>query len=177
MGNGKIKLLAILDAVLLLSCIAVALPVLMLGISDNSASIYGILQSIADIVVAAFGAYYLFVGYTKESGKKYYKFYLYSFAVSVAVAFFGGYESPVVALLLAMTLSALCVMAFADDLGEVKSKVFAAIAGACVIAVAVMGIIGDKFDTVGIFTDFVISTSCYILVCAKYDDKKTRGTK
>ncbi len=165
----------------LLAVFAVAELIALIAAACREAQIAArYIASVSVVAVACFGAVYLFTGAKKKTGGKLLKAYFILSALSTLglLGLPSVAENKLSVIACLVWLGGYAILAMAKDLGEKKSKTIALV----IIGVQVIQILcwlfGDKFaafECIDKLSRFVISLSLYVLISAKYADKKSRG--
>ncbi len=134
--------------------------------------------SVCIILTAIFGIYYTIVGCKKVGGAKYYVWYMGALAVCDLVAIAGAANYPAVGTLaLALSIASCTVLCFAKDLGQKKSTAFALVALIAKVVVLFITLIVKHTFSMLISASTLLAVVAMFMVCAKYYDKSTRGSK
>lgn len=182
MQNNTIKKLSIICSVPLIICVIGNLVLLVLGNINNALGIHDLVNSSMNIFVAVFGVFYIFAGCTKEIGGELLKLYISFFALIQLFMLFDASIRNVAGLtiILAIKLALLAVLGLAKDVGEIKSKVISIL--------VLLGTVGEILFSIFCLENVVyliprmttavfLAVSTLVLICAKYEDKRARGTK
>ena len=178
MNTKKIKTLSIILAILL---IAAAIGNIFL-IINNKQAVWNVI-AVAELLATLFGAFYVFVGCTKEKGAR---FFTVSMVLQALVYFLLTSLVPNETLGLMMMLikfGCLCLLAFAKDLGKKKSYIIAIIYVVTCVFSFFKGIRFDTFSFAALASlisrteNLLLAVSTMLMVAAKYYDKAERGTR
>ncbi len=131
------------------------------------------------IITSVFAWVYCVTGY-KKNRAAYFKYFCYALLLMFLIGGWALNESIPALLMCLRTISfgSLAVIAFALDLGKAKSTIFSLI-----MVVSSLIELGHFLFAVqetlipAVFIDVVMSIIMFIMVKAKYADKKRRGTK
>ena len=177
--SKTLKNISFVTGILLAICAVAEIAVLIAAALKEPLSAAQYLASVTIIAVACFGAVYVFTGAKKSAGKLLRLYFGISTASTVfllAVPSVSG--SKIAKLCFLVWIAGYLILAIANDLGEKKSKTIALI----IILVQVFQpvywmAIGEMnaFTGVDMLTRLIVSISVYVLICAKYADKKARG--
>jgi len=142
--------------------------------------LFQVITSIGLIITSLFGAVYIFSGYTKVKSAKFFTAFMSLYALTEMIGTIGAKSiNTINMMLLVLSFGCAFVLAVAKDLGERKSLV---LSGTIVLSVIGRLIISAMTSALPIFgirplTKLLLGISVFVLVLAKYRDKKARGTK
>ena len=180
MSKKVITVLNVLASVLLLAAIFANLLAIYAGVNKGSFTPYDYIVTISLVVTAVFAIYYVLAGCKKGEGSTYFKWFMWVFAIVQLIALL-QHESmtTVTVMLITLSFGCLTVLSTAKDLGQAKSTLLAGIISVCAIAqfitAAVAGTIGEAWIKITTLT--LLALTSLLMVCAKYADKKSRGSK
>ena len=133
------------------------------------------------ILVCVFAIYYVVAGCKKDEGANYFKAFmnLYALAMLLEVINLQAYATLSV-VLFTLSFGALTVLSTAENLGERMSMLLACVVTLCGVAQFITFL---QLETVGtalwiaMGTYLLLALQCILMVYAKYQDKKQRGSK
>ena len=179
MRSKPIRVLMIIAAVLLLFCIYGNLCRITMGLEQG----LGLICTICLILTCLFGVFYVASGYSKP-GAAYFTVFMALYGLSdllSAAQLFLEQNSLPVALLQSLLFVCLLVLAVAKDPGQSKSVTVAAAGLLCALIAIVVAFFGaavsSPLELIRPGTLLVLAFSSFLMVFAKYDDKKARGSK
>jgi len=185
MTNKIIKTLTVVFSFLLIIAIIFGIYAIFQENSGTTETTSGQIQNdiyhFCLMVTCVFAIFYILSGCTKASGAKFFQVFMILYGVSIFfILIFTGEKAVdnIPQLLRIIAFGALCLLAFAKDLGQVKSTVFASLVLACNIVE--MFFVPDSMLVLTYSTricQLVLSATTLLMVCAKYEDKKSRGSK
>lgn len=149
--------------------------------SLGTGDIMGYITCVFRILVCTFAIYYVVAGCKKEEGATYFKAFmnLFALAMLLEIANLAAYTTFSV-VLFALSFGSLTVLSCALDLGEKKSTLLAGIVAVTGAAQFISFTMMDSVGTVtwiSIGTYLLLALMCILMVYAKYQDKKERGSK
>ena len=177
--SKTMKNISVITGVLLAICVPANIAALIVTALKQPLSAAQYLASVTVIAVACFGAVYVFSGAKKSAGKLLRLYFGVSTASSVfllAVPAVSG--STVAKLCLLVWIGGYLILAIANDLGEKKSKIIALVIILAQVFQPVYWLATGEMSAligVDVLTRLIVSISVYVLLCAKYADKKARG--
>ena len=183
MKKSGIKVLTTAMAILMALATFGAMFLTMMAMIDRSGDRLMDIVLVVKVLVSLFGTYYLAVGFSKEKGAELFKAYLWSYAAACVCLFLNeAARASTAAIVVGVAqFAALCILAVAKDLGEVKSKLLGAFVTVLalvqtVIQIRLAGEVTAE-TCMGYVIDVVLGLSVFVLICAKYAEKKARGRK
>ncbi len=180
MSKKVITALNILASVLLLAAIFANLLAVYAGVNKGSFTPYDYIVTISLVVTAVFAIYYVLAGCKKGEGSTYFKWFMNVFAlVQLIVLLQHANMTVVTVMLITLSFGCLTVLSTAKDLGQGKSSLLAGIVSVCAVAqfitATAAGTIGSAWIKIASLT--LLGLTSLLMVCAKYADKKSRGSK
>ncbi len=176
MQNKAIKVLSVVFALLLL----IGMGVCVYDIAMNENGFAGAIIPIASAIVCAFGVYYVLAGCKKGEGSTYFKWFVNIFALSdLLVLFNNRFMSIGSVLMIAIVFGCLTVLSVAKDYGQKKSTLLAVIIVAAMVIQLLLPTTVEvsSFVVIRKAIGLLLAVTTLFMVCAKYADKKARGSK
>ena len=178
MTNKKLDNISAIFCVLLLVAIFCIGMSIVDAVGGEGVIVSDYISSVCLILTAIFGIYYTIVGCKKVGGAKYYVWYMGALAVCDLIAIAGAVNYPAVGTLaLALSIACCTVLCFAKDLGQKKSTGFAVVALLAKVVVLFITLIVRRTFSMLICASVLLAVVALFMVCAKYYDKSTRGSK
>ncbi len=173
MQNKAIKALSVVFAVLLL----VGMGVCVYCIAMNSANSINVAEAIGLAVTAAFAIYYILAGCKKGEGSTYFRWFVNMFALVEVLPMILHEDMLISSVLsLAIAFGCLTVLSVAKDYGQKKSTLltFVVIAATLIDLLSSLNSSANVLLMIGVHLLLAVTT--LFMVCAKYADKKSRGS-
>ncbi len=176
MQNKAIRVLSVVFAVLLL----VGMGMCVYDIAMNENGFLGAIQPIFSAVVCAFGVYYVLAGCKKGEGSAYFKWFVNMFALTKVLVLITHSNMTIAAVLLTVIpFGCLTVLSVAKDYGQKKSTLLAAVIVVTMLIQLLLPVAADApaFVLIRKIIGLLLAVTTFFMVCAKYADKKSRGSK
>jgi len=168
MQNKVIKVLAIIACIALL----VSLGANVYAISSLNETAQDTVSSISLMLTSVFAIYYILAGAKKGEGTTYFRVYmaLFGLVMLLSILFYASYIGGFV-VFMALSFGCLSILFVAKDLGVKWSVGLSLVVVVCGIIAMLVG------PCLSSATHLLLSLVTLLMVCAKYADKKARGSK
>ena len=179
MSNRTLNTLLIFAAIFLFAVLGFTLYTISMIISDGLT--VTLIADMAQFLTTAFAIYYILAGCNKKDGARYFRMFMILNALSILIQLAFVDQTAIFRLMFAVIFASLCLLAFAKDLGQKKSITLASIVVAFSVVALVLELVVAKATEYAALTVFVtqviLGLATLLMVVAKYDDKKQRGSK
>ena len=170
MQNKVIKILSVVACLLLLASLGA--NVFTLSNAGAKMGAVGIISTIAFMLTAVFAIYYILAGAKKGEGSVYFRVFMAIFGLSLLIFnLMAGKMSGFTSATVTLSFGCLAILFVAKDLGIKWSVALSAIVVLCAIPAIV------SFPHMATATYMLLALVTLLMVCAKYADKKARGSK
>lgn len=181
MKKKTLTSLMIMDAIIL---VFAGLSDVLLIFAGASSGRFEFLENItlaAQGLVCILAIYYMLTGCKKLESAAYYKWFMLAFAALFPLSMLQSANIDSAGLILfTLCFGALCVLCFGKDLGKNFSLGLAVFVTVCTAFLFVTAYLHGSINDVSgvrIITKLVLAVTAVLMVLAKYQDKKERGSK
>ena len=180
MKKKIINIASIVIAVLLLVAVLLQIIAMYAGAQNATYEPVSYFKAVGNIFAAIFGIYYILAGCKKAEGAEYFRWFMIFFAILQLIMLLGHKDTDTVSVLcMTVTFGIMLVLSIAKDLGQKRSLILAlcvlVLTAIRMIALAVAG--NFATDWIFVFTQILLALTCFVMILAKYQDKKDRGRK